>query len=366
MFVIRKEYQQLVFCAGLALAACSNHATSVEIAAPPASVHVADEGPSKEEAEDSAGCMWAGESLWASDNELPLCFAKDKACYASAWSPFLGKVKLWVPPGDPAVTGGRVDLAAEGIRLRAWTDAARVVLAPKEPMVVGQVAIPRSGEVLRIERIAGAALDLALREVSGVTLRAGPLRAHANCAALSLSNKEYSSDAIRALAGGKAAIGERLLPAGGAVALSSSAGGAAVLELRTTDADTRVDVLELAGGRAKIVWWRPDVVLFGWVDESALGPAPSGEESLSAYGTLGGRGFGSSSRGIRCKRELSLFAMVHDARDRVGVIEKGTVFDRSISTPDGAFVRVDLRSPSFKLAADSSWLVATGALRDCQ
>lgn len=339
----------------------------VEIALPAPSA-TTDGGPADpEDAAAGSGCTWTDEIVFAREGTLPLCFENEGACFATAPTPFHGGARVWLPPGEPAKTGARLDLAASGIRLRAWTDTDHVVLHPAAPTVFGQVAVPRDASLIHVDRVAERDLDLSVRAEATFSPRGGALRARVACSAVSLQNKAYSSEEIQRVIGASGqGLGERLLPVGRALSFSGAASGPALLDVTPDDSDTRVDLLEQAGGRSRIVWWRDDMVLFGWVDTTALGPAPSSPALFSAFGALGGIGVTRHSPSTRCRRDLSLFAQVHDTRQRVGVIEKGTPFDREIADPSGAFVIVALPgAPAFELTPGSRWLVSADALRGC-
>lgn len=349
------------------LAACGPAAPAVvEIAAPVPTVTVEGDPAGPEDAAAGSGCTWTDEIVLTRDGTLPLCFENEGACFATAPTPFHGKAEVWLPPGEPAKTGARLDLAASGIRLRAWTDTDQVVLHPAAPTVFGQVAVPRNASQIHVDRVAERDLDLSLRAEATFSPRGGALRARVACSAVTLQNKTYSSEEIqRVIGAGVQGLGERLLPVGRALSFSGAASGPALLEVTPEDSDTRVDLLEQSGGRSRIVWWRDDMVLFGWVDSAALGPAPSSPAVFSAFGALGGIGATARSPATRCRRDLALFAQVHDSRQRVGVIEKGTPFDRESADPSGAFVIVTLQAPAFELTPGSRWLVSAGALGGC-
>ena len=350
------------------VAACGTAGpTVVEIAAPKVAATAQADPAEVEDAAAGSGCTWTGEIAWAREEALPLCFEKEGACFAEAPSPFRGKVKLWLPPGEPEETGGRLDLGVDGIRVRAWTDAAAVVLHPGEPAVFGQIAIPLEAEKIRLDRVIDRDLDLSLRAWTGFSPRGGALRARAPCAAVGLEHKSYSNEAVRGVIGARAQpIGERTLPVGKALSISGSASGPVMADVTPEDSDTRVELLEQSGGRSRILWWRDDVVLFGWVDTAALGPPPSGPEYGQGFGTGRGRLAPGNPAGTRCRRDLSLFAMVHGTKRRGGVIERGTVFDRDLPTADRAFVAVGLRTTSLRLTEGSRWLVPAGALAGCE
>ena len=58
--------------------------------------------------------------------------------------------------------------------------------------------------------------------------------------------------------------GERLLPAGQALSISAAASGPVMADVTPEGSDTRVELLEQSGGRSRILWWRGDLVLFGF------------------------------------------------------------------------------------------------------
>lgn len=341
--------------------------TVVEIAAAKGSEAPAEGSPAgPEDAATGSGCTWTGEAVWARNHPLPLCFDKESACFATAPSPFTGEASVWLPPGEPARTGARLDLAEGGIRLRAWTDGAEVVLHPGGPTVFGQIAIPTRAEKIFADRVIDRNLELSLRSESGFAPRGGVLRARAPCTDLGLDHKPYSEEAIRAAAGIRSqALGERTLPTGQALSISGAVSGPVMADVTPEDSDTRVEVLEQSGGRSRIFWWRDDLVLVGWVDTAALGPPPGSIQGFG-YGTGRGRLAPDRKPGTRCSRDVSLFAQVHGTRQKVGLIEKGTVFDRGLSTHDMAFFHVVIRSPAFELTPDSGWIVPSAALTGCK
>jgi hypothetical protein len=352
---------------GMASSACGTAGpTVVEIASPPATVTPLPRGTAEpEDASQTSGCVWSGGALRGRD-ELPLCFEKEGACFASASSPFEGTVRMWLPPGDPARTGARLDLGADGLRVRAWTDADLVLLHPAAPTALGRIAIPVDAEQIRVGQLIDRTLELSLRAIRGLSPREGALRARVPCAEVALEHKSYSDEAIRGLIGAGPSLGERTLPARQSLSIAAEASGRAVADVTPESGDSRVELLEQSGGRSRIVWWRDDVVLFGWVDQAALGPAPTGPVYADGPMNATGRLVPVHPKGTRCDRELSLFAQVHEARQKVGVIEKGTVFDRSLPTADGVFVSVELRTTAFQTAQGSYFLVPAAALARCE
>ncbi len=359
--------QRAVVALGISLlAACGCGApapTVVDVALPPSGT--APFGPSGEggsEAVAGAGCSWKAAALLPRGDDVGLCFDKEGACFARAASFTEGHVGLTLPEGDVASAGARVELRKDGIRIEAWTTGEQVLVGPKGALAMGGVVVPRLAQVVRVVRVAAGRAELSLVPGEGVRLRSGPLRASASCGDIALGNPSFEEAAVlEALGVPSTTLGERTLTSAQPVAIAAGAAGAAVLELELEEEETSVELLEVRGGRSRILWERSDMTVAGWVDSSLLGPAAGAAFGAGGLGLMG-IGAGHSS-GVTCPSSMPLFAEVEGARRRVGSIDAQTEFDPGERT--GEWATVGLRTDHLSLEENARWVIRVRDLERC-
>lgn len=353
-----------------ALAGCAGtRQAAIEIGPPGAeTVHVDDEAQRSTARPDGPGCVWTGTHITPRGDGLPLCFAVDGACFAQTTAPFAGRATVSFPEGKPAETGAKLDLVDEGIRLSAWTAGDAVVLFAQQPLSVGPAAVVIGGPSLFVERVHGGAVDLSFRGDASVKPRGGAFRGQAPCPLVGLAPDRWDPESVLAVAGvARGAATDRLLPVDQPLALSVTPGGASTFEIVAPAEETsRVEVVDQRGPFARLLWWQPDGgLVFGWVDGSALLPAPPLADST-------GSGVGSPAPamgsvpfpGMECPVDVPLFAQVSGLTEEVGAILAGTRFDASKAIY-GEYRLIRIRSRHVDSLPESRWLVRSADVAAC-
>lgn len=352
--------------------ACVAPRTAVIDIASPAAVRPVSGGADPELAARSPadpGCAWTSRIVFARSEALPLCFAIDGACFGRAPSPLQVEVTLTVPGGVPAETGARLDFVADGVHFHAWTPGDEPLLFPRDPVIFGGLAIPLGATILSLARVGAGSVDLAMSPEPGVKLGTAGLRARVRCSELDIENHWMSPESIRAAIGLPAQGTARGLAAGQVLSIAATVAGPEIAEIVVQDDDIpEVEILEQRAARARVLWWRNEHVVFGWIDTGILGSPPPDKGSLttvSSVSSAGGKGAIEPlpRPGMRCPADIPLLAAVEGARQEVGTIEKGTAFD--VVERQDSVTTVKLRTRSVQLESNAVWLVPTSALSPC-
>lgn len=262
------------------------------------------------------------------------------------WNPGEDAVELRLQSGGPVyaeligVADARLHLAvgrageagleieAGNAWLRARIDREAVALRPARAVAFQGFAVPLESARLGLQSVEPGFVSVVLPGVPGVEVTRGPLQERLRCEQVTAGQVAFDATAAAGDRGGDKA---GLLRLGRPIPLSVEPGGAPVAALRAKDdEDAEVMIVGTSGSRTRVLWWREEALIFGWVPTADLRPkpAPGGEigEALGGGG-LGLSGVGEEKEKVTCPGELPLVVEVGGQRATVGRTRAGAVIE---------------------------------------
>ncbi|EYF05370.1 Hypothetical protein CAP_3287 [Chondromyces apiculatus DSM 436] len=232
-------------------------------------------------------------------------------------------VRVHLPAGRPA--GVAVEVNAGGLSLRGHAHLAAIPVRPARPLAFHGFAVPLGSALLDLhEATQGGELTVTWPGAPGVMPVSGPVSERLRCDDVTVGELEI--DAVRA-AGALDGEREAFLRLGREIPLSVEPGGPVVAALRArNDEDAAVTVVGTRGARVRVLWWREEALVVGWVPGVELrwsAPFSSVIGDASGTGLLGLLGTAGGERRV-CEVDVPLVAQVGEQRATVGVVRAGT------------------------------------------
>jgi hypothetical protein len=268
--------------------------------------------------------------------------------------------QLHLPQGRPA--GAAIELDTGGVSLRGRVDAAEIPLRPARPVAFQGFAVPFASTLLDLQEAGPGWVAVACPAIEGVEPLAPPLAAQLPCNDVTASELEFVTSAAAGAAGDKRPA---LLRVGRPIPLSVAPGGPAVAKLHAADdEDAEVSVVGVEGGRSRVLWWRDEALIFGWIPTADLRRGTPANQLGEMFG-MGGLGLRGEGEGdpLTCAADVPLVAEAGGERATVGLVRAGTAIE--ILERGGPYARVAVDLGATALAEGASLKVRAADLAGC-
>lgn len=271
--------------------------------------------------------------------------------------------RLHLAAGRPGSAG--LEIEAGQVALRAHVDADAIPIRPARAVAFQEFVVPLEATLLEISAVEPGHLTVGLGAVPGVEGARWPLVERLRCDQVTAGVIAF--DATQAV-GDPGGDRQGLLRLGRPIPLSVEPGGPPVASLRPEDDDDAdVMIVGTAGPRSRVLWWREDALIFGWVPTADLRrkPTPGGELGQGfGFGGLGMLGTGRDPEEVTCPAELPLVAEVGGKRATVGAARAGSVIE--IVARGEPYARVMPELGSVMLAEEAALLARAADLARCE
>ncbi len=276
-----------------------------------------------------------------------------------------GLARVVVPASNDRPKSLYVTSDNGGLVVHAVVEPGELVLYPSIPTLLGGFVVigTKAPVALEVASLGGLSLRYELEPSDSVTTTLRAVRGLVTCDDLDLApGKEDANDGFL-----EPVIEGRTLQPSQRLPLALVPGGRAVTHLRVEE-PVSVSVLASDGPATKIVIWRSNDLLFGWVPSSALGPAPpccEGDIGVLGHGvgTGTGQGFGDFDRAT-CPFDVPLEIEQAGRRRRVGFVREGTRM--CLDELGNDFAEIHLHEGKVKFAPGVKLLVERSLLDRCK
>lgn len=251
-----------------------------------------------------------------------------------------------------------VDLEIGGVFLRGFARAEAVSLYPQRALVFAEFVAPEPHVALDVVPTGKDAITLSLGAF-GRELGAKPTRP-SRCADVGLAIQSFDPRGVFPEAT------EAGVLVGDEIPLALAADDGWTFRLAPREDDPRaIDVIEVRGERARIVWPTEGFVASGWIPRANLRlESPPG--SFGAIGSLGldGTGAGGIPQVHVCPMDMSLSAEVDGVQRVVGYVRRETPMFEAGATR-GALIAVNFVDHDLRPVEGALLLVEAAALARC-
>ncbi|AKT41487.1 hypothetical protein [Chondromyces crocatus] len=257
-----------------------------------------------------------------------------------------------------------MEVDADGLLLRGRVNGEAIPLRPARALPFRGFAVPLAFTLFHLEAVAPGKITLGWSDVSGVKVLGAPLVEQVTCSDVTLGIREFDASSA---AGPPDSEREALLSVGKAVPLSLDPGGPAVAELRAEDDDdAKVTVVGSAGAHERVLWWRDEALIMGWIPAAKLRQAPPASGALGTLSAYGSVLSATRERGevMTCPRDVPLIAEVMGERATVGTARAG--FRLELLARSGGYADVLLVEGGVWLSEGARLLARTSDLIRCR
>lgn len=270
--------------------------------------------------------------------------------------------RLHLPPGRPS--GAAIEVDAGGVSLRGRVDAEAIPIRPARPIAFQGFAVPLGATLLELGEAAEGKVTVTWPGAEGIKPLHAPVSERLRCDDVTVGELEIDAVVAAGVLDGER---EARLRLGRAIPLSATPGGPPAAELLPADdEDADVTVVGISGGRSRVLWWREDALIVGWVPSAELRPKPSAGGLLGeafGVGGLGLRGIGEGEARV-CAADVPLLAQAGGERATVGAVRAGTAIE--VLDRGAPYARVSVDTGGVWIAEGAALYARAAELARCE